>query len=207
MNLALGIAGLVVTFLNVCVGAITVAIRLGKIAPSNTGKETSSRRLSFRPLSAVLRVGERVARSQRLQGVIITLGVVGAVLGAVFLQRAFATDGAAVRIISPSEGDVVAHEIAVEVETRSYEQEEFLLIFVRPLPGDPNQDYFLQEFPQPIGGRVRWDSRPVYVGAPDDQPGTPFDICAVLTRSDFDPGERARILPAGPFDCVRVNRE
>ncbi len=207
MNLPLGIAGAVFAFLNFCVGAISVGIALGLIKPSGNRQGSSSSRLSFRPVSAALSVGERVARSQRLQGLVAGLVILGVVLSLIFLERAFATDGAAVRIISPSEGDVVAHEIAVEVETRSYAQEEFLLIFVRPLPGDPNQDYFLQEFPQPIGGRIRWDSRPVYVGAPDDQPGTPFDVCAVMTRSQFDPGERTRILPAGPFDCVRVSRE
>lgn len=206
MNLPLGIAGAVFAFLNFCVGAISVGIALGLIKPSGTRQGSSSSRLSFRPVSAVLSAGERVARSQRLQGLVAGLVILGVVLSLIFLERAFATDGAAVRIISPSEGDVVTREISVEVEARPVEQDEFLLIFVRPLPGDPNQDYFLQEFPQPIGER-RWDSRPVYVGAPDDQPGTPFDVCAVMTRSQFDPGERAQILPAGPFDCVRVSRE
>ena len=197
MTLALGLASLVVAVLGVCIEVTALLIRIDVVDP---------KRIHFRPLSAPLRAAERVARSQWLQGLVAGLAVAAITASASFLLQAFDTDGIAVRIISPSEGDVVPREISVEIEARLIEQEEFLVVFVRPLPGDPNQDYFLQQFPQPIENG-RWDSRPVYVGAPDDQSGTPFNVCAVITRTQFQGGERSRMLPAGPSDCVWVTRE
>ncbi len=197
LTLAVGLAGFVVAVLGVCIEVVALLIATGKIDPQT---------IHFRPLSALLRVAERVARNHRLQGLVAGLAIAGITVSAIFLPRAFDADGTAVRIISPSEGDVVAREISVEIEARFIEQEEFLVVFVRPLPGDPNQDYFLQQFPQPIEDG-RWDSRPVYVGVPDDQSGTQFNVCAVITRTQFQGGERSRMLPAGPSDCVGVTRE
>lgn len=197
MDLALGLLALIGTILDVCIALMALLTRFGII---------DHERVSSSPLAALVHAAERVTRSQRLQGLVAGLAIAGTAVSVIFLVRAFETEAAAARIISPSESDAVAYQISVDVEARAVDQEEFVLVFVRPLPGDPNQDYFLQAFPQPAGDG-RWTINPVYVGTPEDQSGTPFNICAVITRVKFHGGERSRTLPAGSFDCVGVTRE
>lgn len=110
------------------------------------------------------------------------------------------------QLLSPAEADVVPNRISVQVEARTLEQGEFLAVVVRPLPNEPFQSYFVQQPPVPVDGD-RWVSQLVVVGAPDDAPGTLFDICAVITELELSPGVKLSDLPLGMSDCVRVTRE
>lgn len=136
----------------------------------------------------------------------LVLAAAGLFAGGYFLSAALEREAPDLEIVSPGQGDVVAWEILVEGKARVRADDEFLVVFVRPMPTDPSQDYWAQAIPQQID-EDRWDARPVYVGVPDDQAGTPFNVCAVITRSQISPGESFRTLPEGPHDCVLVTRE
>ena len=139
---------------------------------------------------------------------ISALATAGLLAAGFLLAEAVGPEAPDVEILSPSDGDVVPHVISVEGKAREREDGESLLVFIRILPHDPLSEYWPQQLPQQIDDQ-RWDARPVYVGAADDQPGTPVEICAVITRSQisFSPGESVQMMPAGPYDCVLVTRQ
>jgi hypothetical protein len=213
MDLFLGIGGIVIAFLGLVLQALAIMITLRIIRPlppSEQGRTRIGRLVNW----LLLRGQWIVVGSPRAQGFkigfVLGLGAaatVAGIIGAIiFLPSAICEDQPHVRILSPSDGDIVPLEIAVEGRARAREDGEFLYVFVRPLPNNPFQDYHAQAIPQQIDER-RWDARPVNVGAPEDKPGTEFKICAVITMSKISPGERFPMLPAGPNDCVLVTRE
>jgi len=147
-----------------------------------------------------------VGRSTTATAFFSGVAAMGLLVGGFLLPAALEPNSPDVEILSPVQGDAVAQEIFVEGNARQREDGESLVVLVRPFPDSPFQDYHAQAFPQQIDKR-RWDARPIYVGIPEDQPGTPFKVCAVITRSQISPGDRLRMLPAGPSDCVLVTRE
>lgn len=211
MDLALGIGGIVIAFVGVSVNALGIRVKLARpILPTLPGLPLIGRLINWLIARAQwILVGSPGAQGFKL-GFVFGLGTAATVIGMVgaiiFLPSALCEDGPDVRVLSPSDGEAVPHEIFVEGKARERGDDEFLVVFVRPLPDDPFQDYHSQSIPQQIDEH-RWHARPVYVGVPDDQPGTPFKVCAVITRSQISPGERFRMLPAGPSDCVSVTRE
>lgn len=109
-------------------------------------------------------------------------------------------------VLSPPGSSAVEQEISVQVKTRTLEEGENLVVFVRPKPEDPNQYYFAQQEPVSTDGH-RWSASPVFVGVSSDPPGLPFLICAVITQSPIAKGERMLVLPPGEADCVSVTRQ
>lgn len=223
MQLATGIIILIAAILGLIVAVVNIWIRIrdfrrppapveadpNETAPSPQPLPTpeedrpppSPRR---RVVSALARwiVSGTVAAIAFFSGVAIP----GLFLGVFLLAAALEPPSPDIEILSPVQGDAVAHQIFVEGNARERKDGESLVVLVRPFPDSSFQDYHAQAFPQQIDKR-RWDARTVYVGVPEDQPGTPFKICAVITRSQISPGDRLRMLPAGPSDCVLVTKE
>ena len=140
--------------------------------------------------------------------IVFGLGVAAAGLpfGGYLLTTALTSESPALRLLSPSEDSAVPNRISVELEARTLERGEFLAVLVRPLPNEPFQSYFVQQPPMQVDSD-RWVSQLVVVGAPDDVPGTLFDICAIITEFELSPGAKLSDLPLGMSDCVRVTRE
>ncbi len=111
-----------------------------------------------------------------------------------------------VQIINPEEGDAVPMQTRVEVMVEPFELGEQLHVLVRPIPDDPNQDYWVQAEPGPINETL-WASDPVFVGIETDRPSLPFRTCAVITAENLERGQRLRTLPSGPSHCVNVTRQ
>lgn len=111
-----------------------------------------------------------------------------------------------VQITMPEEGNAVPIQTRVEVMVEPNDQGLNLQVLVRPIPDDPNQDYWVQAEPGPIDGGL-WASDPVFVGIEPDPPGLPFKVCAVITDKNVARGDRLRTLPTGPSDCVNVTRQ
>jgi hypothetical protein len=110
-----------------------------------------------------------------------------------------------IEIVSPDNGSAVNPVASVEVRMRTLTPGEHPLVFVRPIPDDENQDYFVQGSLKPIGSD-RWKLDAVGVGSPEDPPGQPFKICAVITLENMERGDRLRVLPQGEHDCIDVVR-
>ncbi len=87
-----------------------------------------------------------------------------------------------------------------------FESPEFAHVLVRPIPGDPNQDYWVQELATSTGPN-RWVSDPVFIGIESDPSGLPFKVCVVITDSPLSRGQRLRQLPEGLSHCVDVTRQ
>lgn len=214
MDLSLGITGIVIAFLGLTIDAYVLRIRLTDGRPVATGRRGLTRKASSAINWLIDRGRWIVADSPPgpdvKVGFVFGFGTAGAIAGIIlaimFVPSAVGKDGPDLRILAPSDRDVVGHAISVEGEARARAADEFIAVFVRPLPDDPSQDYHLQEFPRRIDEH-RWVATPVYVGVPDEQPATPFKLCAIITRSPMSPGDRFRTLPAGPYDCVLVTRE
>lgn len=211
MELGLGIGGIVIAFAGVSVNVLGIRVRVGRpILPTLPKLPLLGRLINWLiARGQSILVGSEHAQGFKF-GFLFGAGTVATVVGiaaaVIFLSSAMAEDDHDVRILAPSEGDVVPMEISVEGEARARAADEFIVVFVRPKPDDPFQDYWAQQIPQQIDEH-RWDARPVYVGVPDDQPGTPFKVCAVIAKSRISPGERFEMLPPGPYDCVLLTRE
>ena len=149
--------------------------------------------------------GWLIRRSALVLAFFIGLSVGGSLLAAFTVPAQLQGESPAVEMLIPSDGSAVDREISVEVETRTLELDEYVVIFVRPMPADPNQDYFAQETPVQIDDH-RWGASPVFVGSPDDPAGLPFRVCAVITRSETGREDRLPALPPGQADCVDVTR-
>jgi hypothetical protein len=211
MDLGLGIGGIVIAFAGVSANVLGIRVRVDRsILPTLPKLPLLGRLFNW----LIARGQSTLVGNEHSQGFkfgfVFGAGTVAMVVGiaaaVIFLSSAMAEDEADVRILSPSAGQAVPHEIYVEGNAREREDGEFLVVFVRPKPDDPLQDYHAQTSPQQTDGG-RWRATPVYVGVPDDEPGTLFKICAVITRSQISAGDRLRMLPPDPCDCVLVTRE
>jgi len=110
-------------------------------------------------------------------------------------------------ILRPEPGAAVAMITEVELEVEPPElSDQHPHVLVRPIPDDPNQDYWVQAKPTSMGN-CRWISKPVYVGERTDPSGLPFRICAVVTDDTLSRGQRLYELPQGPSHCIDVTRQ
>jgi hypothetical protein len=110
-------------------------------------------------------------------------------------------------VTRPEANEAVSMETQVEVRVDPPDLGDFqLYVLVRPIPTDPNQQYWVQAAPVSIGEGL-WESDPVYVGRETDTSGTPFGVCAVLTRETLSRGDSLDGLPDGPSHCIDVTRE
>lgn len=127
MNLLLAVAGLLFAFLDVCLAATAIAISVGVIQPPSAVDPPPPSHVRASPLRMILGAAENVAKSQRLQGLVVGLGIGAFAFGVFFLGRALAGEDDDLRIVSPAEGSAVSREISVEVEARPTNEEESLL--------------------------------------------------------------------------------
>lgn len=111
-----------------------------------------------------------------------------------------------INITSPKDGEKVGMVTTVQFSAPKPEQGKYLVVFVRPLPNDPNQEWWVQSRPiRQVDGT--WSSSPVYVGISSDKPGTPFVISVVLTDKPHSRGDHLPIPPPGISDSVNVTRK
>jgi hypothetical protein len=111
------------------------------------------------------------------------------------------------RIVWPQPNDAVPMTIKVELEVglpESGDKQPYVL--VRPIPDDPNQQYWVQAKPVDQGDCL-WISDPVGVGVTTDPSGLPFALCAVVTDQPLWRGQSLAQLPEGPSDCIDVTRQ
>ncbi len=106
-----------------------------------------------------------------------------------------------VEIIRPTPNEAVPMVISVE-----FDSPEFTYVLVRPIPEDPNQQYWVQAAAESQGGN-RWISYPVYVGQETDRSGLPFKVCVVISDESLSRGQSLPEKPEGPSHCVDVTRE
>lgn len=111
-----------------------------------------------------------------------------------------------VTIEEPQDGESVERETTVSGQYSCVEPSEppSLHVLVKPLPGNPEIPWFVQD-PATLDADGAWFNQSL-VGLPDDAPGTPFSICAVITDEELEPGQELHDLPEGPSDCVGVTR-
>jgi len=96
--------------------------------------------------------------------------------------------------------------VTVQWVPQSQTGSKYLSIWVRPLPSDPNQDYYVQASPYYLSGS-QWTSTEVYIGQAGDPAGTPFMVCALVTNQVYSRGEYYYELPASSLSyCVNVTR-
>jgi hypothetical protein len=84
--------------------------------------------------------------------------------------------------------------VGVQWVPESQRQGRNLSIWVRPLPDNPNEQYWAQAPPQYNGNGI-WQSNEVYIGKIGDPPGTPFRIYALVTIETYGQGEVRQSLP------------
>jgi hypothetical protein len=72
-----------------------------------------------------------------------------------------------------------------------------LSIWVKPFPGNPNYQYYVQPSPYYIGNS-QWTSTEIYIGQPGDPIGTPFRIYALITTEVYTRGQSFDNLPTNP---------
>lgn len=88
----------------------------------------------------------------------------------------------------------------------------WIYVLVRPIPGDPNQSWWVQPYPL-IGDDGSWQAF-IGVGSETDAPGTPFDICAMVSDEELEVGRYGPEPPLAPSpppsalvrDCISVTR-
>lgn len=81
----------------------------------------------------------------------------------------------------------------------------WIYVVVRPIPSDPNQSWWVQPYPL-IEVDGSWNAD-IYVGLDRDLPGTPFDICAIVSDERLPGGVYGGVSPpARSRDCVTVVR-
>lgn len=110
-----------------------------------------------------------------------------------------------VTIDLPEDGDSV--DVGVDVQGRSSGviSGRSIYVLVRPIPSDPNQEWFVQPAPS-LAQDGSWVAS-VFVGIESDPEGLPFDICAIVTTDLFAQGDRLPQLPdALSRDCISVTR-
>ncbi|OGO07937.1 MAG: hypothetical protein A2Y61_05490 [Chloroflexi bacterium RBG_13_60_13] len=147
-----------------------------------------------------------ISGSRTASTFLLGVAAAGLLVGGLTLPSALESEPPEVEILSPAEGAAIGREISVEGEARQTELGESLAVLVKPYPDNDFQFYHVQLTPQPMHER-RWVATPVHVGKPEDPQGTPFEICAVITRDEVLPGEQRLVLPPGPSGCVRVARK
>lgn len=108
---------------------------------------------------------------------------------------------AALGIVRPTRDEAVPMIITVE-----FESSELAYVLVRPIPEDPNQQYWVQAAAESTGGN-RWKSNPVYVGQETDPSGLPFKVCVVIADESLSRGQSLSEIPEGPSHCVDVTRQ
>ena len=117
-----------------------------------------------------------------------------------------------VTVSSPRDGDSVTVGISVRGESQGVAVGQvpdtpppWIYVLVRPIPGDPNQSWWVQPYPL-VSGDGTWDAF-VFVGLETDVRGTPYDLCAIISNDrlavDRFGGEPP---PALARDCIRVTR-
>lgn len=110
-------------------------------------------------------------------------------------------------IEAPAEGDYVSMLTYVRFRAEPLELQGLnAYILVKPIPNDPNQDWWVQALPT-VAGEGVWESVPVYLGLETDPPGLPFRICAVATSDILRRGQNLSELPAGSSTCIDVARQ
>lgn len=110
-------------------------------------------------------------------------------------------------ILRPEPGTAVPMITEVELEVEPPESVDgHPHVLVRPIPDEPNQDYWVQAEPTLVGN-CRWISKPVYIGEGTDPSGLSFRVCAVVTDDTLSRGQRLYELPQGPSHCVDVTRQ
>lgn len=88
----------------------------------------------------------------------------------------------------------------------------WIYVLVLPIPGDPNQSWWVQPYPL-VRDDGSWEAF-IGVGAEDDQPGTPFDVCAIVSNEWLEPGRYGPEPPLPPSPppealsryCISVTR-
>ena len=117
-----------------------------------------------------------------------------------------------VSITTPKDGDSVAVGVTVEGEAIGVApgqvpntEPPWIYVVIRPIPGDPNQSWFVQPFPL-IEEGGSWDAF-VFVGLESDPSGTPFDICAIVSNEELEVGRfGGEPPPALSRECISVTR-
>jgi hypothetical protein len=81
-----------------------------------------------------------------------------------------------------------------------------LSLWVKPYPGNPDYQYYVQPAPYFIGGS-QWQSSEIYLGQIGDPPGTPFRIYALVTSESYSRGQALNSLPTSMLSSfVDVSR-
>ena len=84
-------------------------------------------------------------------------------------------------------------------------EQPWIYVLVRPIPSDPNQNWFVQPLPS-IGEQGSWEAS-IFVGIESDPAGLPFDVCAIVSTEALAPLDRFEELPpALSRDCISVTR-
>src|SRR3990172_1691698 len=100
-------------------------------------------------------------------------------------------------ITSPRDRSSVPLEVSVEGESRGVAQSAVaprsIYVVVRPIPSDPNQSWWVQPYAA-VAPDGRW-SGTAYAGIESDVPGTPFDICAIVSEEQLEPGRYGGLPP------------
>lgn len=120
--------------------------------------------------------------------------------------------GLSVTIRTPGDGDSVPVRTTVKGLSREVSGGQvpdsptpWIYVVIKPIPYDPAQSWWVQPYPL-IQTDGSWDSF-VYIGLPSDPPGTPFDICAIISKERLEVGRYGGELP--PLltrDCISVVR-
>jgi len=111
-----------------------------------------------------------------------------------------------VQITHPQDGAQVQLETAVmgNYSGLQPDQAPYLYVVVKPRPEDPNIPWFVQE-PTVPNADGTWQVL-AYIGLPEDAPGTPFQICAVVSSELLSPNQQLPSPPQGPSHCISVTR-
>jgi hypothetical protein len=111
-----------------------------------------------------------------------------------------------VRITYPQDGDRVELETAVSGNYSGLQpgRTPYLYVLIKPLPENPEIGWFVQN-PVVLNPDGTWQNA-CYIGLPEDVPGTPFKICAVISSELLLPNQQLAQPPQGPIHCISVSR-
>ena len=109
--------------------------------------------------------------------------------------------------ITPKPEDCPIDDDCTTIVTVNWEETDSLKLYilVHPNPEDPNQSYWVQTLPRDRE-TDQWISSDVLIGQPGDEPGLPFEICAVATEQSLYRNQELGTPPAGPISCIEVTR-
>ncbi len=119
-----------------------------------------------------------------------------------------------VTIASPANGDSVPISVQIKGESSGLAPGQvpemsppWIYAAILPLAGrDPNQDWWVQPHPL-IEEDGSWDAF-IFVGVEEDLPGTPFDICAIISNDRLKVGRYGKSKPPALAEhCITVTRE